>query len=311
MATKFEGLDNDQITATTTIETLETTEQPKQERTPTDSSKITVQVTDKNVPIILLFGAQASGKTMTLVRLADYLQKRGFKISVDPLFVNRTEVWEYGESTDNFNTMLGTRIALPGTDYNDFLFIKVCDNQGTLICQILEGAGEDYFPKNGGQNRVAKPFPSYMTTVFNSGNKKVWIFITEPNWSVSQSEKNDYVRRIDYCKSQYINLAMDKSIILYNKVDQTAFGIGKGVVNVENAWNACNNEYPGLFNIFRNTSPLPWTAKYTCKFVPFSTGSYGVPNKTNEVPYTASADAYPERLWKTIMECIKPSLFGW
>ena len=312
MATKFDGLDNEpiitetpEVTTDVTVEPTEVSEQPDQPRTPTDPNKITVRVSDTKAPIILLFGAPSSGKTMTLVRLARYLRaKKGYSVSVDQRFVTTKDVWEYAENSAKFNQMLGTTTALPGTGRNDFLFLRVCDSKGKLICQILEGAGEDYFPSKG-TDRAQNPFPSYMTGIFNGNNKKVWVFLTEPNWDVNQADREEYVQRIAYCKGQFFNPKKDKSIILYNKVDKTPFVTGAGQVHVQNAMNECNNEYDGLFRIFRNTNPLPWAEKYTCKFVPFSTGVYGKAAQGELGHYDISHDAYPATLWETIMDCIK------
>ena len=313
MATKFEGLDNNPIvenpndvsTDNHVVDNV-TEQQPEQPRTPTDPNKITVYVSDKKAPIILLFGAKGSGKTMSLVRLARYLRaKKGYSVSVDQRFVTTKDVWEYAENSAKFNQMLGTTTALAGTDHNDFLFIRVCDSKGKLICQILEGAGEDYFPPKIMSDRVQRPFPPYMTGIFHENNKKVWIFLTEPNWDVNKVDREEYVQRIAYCKGQFFNLKKDKSIILYNKVDATPFVAGAGQVHVKNAMVDCNNEYEGLFDIFRNTSPLPWADKYTCKFVPFSTGVYSKVAERELPHYDISHDAYPAKLWETIMDCIK------
>ena len=311
MATKFDGLDNnlgvdniDDVTPPPTNVGEDNNPQIEQLRTPTNPNDITVQVSDPRAPIILLFGAPSSGKTMTLVRLSRYLRKKGFSVSVDPLFVTSRNVWEYAENSAKFNEMLSATTALPGTGRNDFLFIRICDNRGKLICQILEGAGEDYFPSDG-TNRAQTPFPSYMTGIFNSGNKKVWMFLTEPNWDVNQIDREEYVLRIAYCKNQFFNSKRDKSIILYNKIDRTEFVYGPGQVHVKNAMSYCNNEYQGLFQIFRNTSPLPWADKYTCKFVPFSTGVFGETIMGQYGHYDISHDSYPYNLWNTIMDCIK------
>lgn len=312
MATKFEGLDinpvvenTNEVTVESTIKTDEVAEPKTVVRTPTNPNDITVRVSDPKAPIILLFGAPSSGKTMTLVRLARYLRSRkGYSVSVDPQFVTTKDVWEYAENSAKFNQMLGTTTALQGTGRNDFLFVRVCDERGKLICQILEGAGEDYFPKSG-TNRAQTPFPSYMTGIFNSNNKKIWMFLTEPDWDVNQIDREEYVQRIAYCKNQFFNSKRDKSIILYNKVDKSNFVYGPGQVHTKNAQNYCNNEYTGLFQIFRNTSPLPWAEKYTCKFVPFSTGVYGETTDGQYGHYDISHDSYPYHLWETIMDCIK------
>lgn len=310
---EFEGLDNNVSSISNDVVAPETdapvitqedstAEEPQ--RTPTDPNRITVQITD-SAPIILLFGAPSSGKTMTLVRLARYLRKKkGYSVSVNNLFPT-TEVWEYTENSQKFNDMLDTTTALKGTDRNDFLMIKVTDSRGRLICQILEGAGEDYFPKNG-QNRSTAAFPSYMDGVFTTTNKKVWIFITEPEWKVTQKDRNDYVKRIEFCKKQYFN-KNDKSIILYNKIDQKLELLyGQGKVHISSAKVNCKNEYLGIFDIFLNLSPLRFLQdKYTCKFVPFSTGVFADALKPEERHYTVSHDSYPATLWSAIEDCIK------
>lgn len=312
---KFEGLNDDKVIIENSdatiednnadVEIAETYGNVSGNRTPTDPNKITVRVRDAKAPVILLFGAPSSGKTMTLVRLARYLRaKKHYSVSVDEQFVTTKDVWEYEENTKKFNDMLNTTTALPGTDRNDFLFIRVCDNTGKLICQILEGAGEDYFPLTG-TNRVQKKFPSYMTGIFNGNNKKVWVFLTEPNWKVNQSDRDDYVQRIAYCKSQFFDPKRDKSIILYNKVDTTNFVMGAGLVHTRNAMKECNNEYDGIFGIFKNNSPLPWSDKYTCKFVPFSTGNFSEAAEGELGHYDVSKDDYPAKLWETIVQCIK------
>lgn len=307
---QFIGLSDDNSLDTTNsvveenVPAFETEEEETLNLQSTPSHLIDVHVTDKKTPILLLFGAQSSGKTMTLVRLAKYLKSKGYKLFVDTNFC--TSAWEYSENSKKFNEMLGTTRALKGTDRNDFLFIKVTDSKGTPECQILEGAGEDYFPTKSGMvgSKATNPFPPYMADVFAGNNKKVWMFLTEPDWNVKFEDKAEYVDRIEYCKTQYFG-DRDKCIILYNKVDKKGFTIGKGKVHIENALQACNQEYPNLFDLFKNHSPLPWSSRYKCKFVPFSTGIYGNAVEGQSAHYTPSNDAYPAKLWETILECIK------
>lgn len=272
------------------------------QRSPTPSHLITVDLTDKKSPIILLFGAPSSGKTMTLVRLAKYLRPRGYQLVVDANFCGNA--WEYQENMNNFNSMLNTNYALKGTGRNDFLLVKILDSQGNTICQILEGAGEDYFPSNivSGIHRSRVPFPAYMTTVFASTNKKIWMFLTEPNW---QQDRAEYVDRIKFCKQQHFG-RRDKCIIVYNKIDTTPFSTGD-TINTRAASEQCNDEYPGIFSLFPTHSPLPrfLTEPYACKFVPFSTGTYGIPIPGQLSHYVPSREIHPARLWDTIMKCIK------
>ena len=279
------------------------TEDSDIESSPTPPESIKVHITDKTSPIVLLFGAPASGKTMTIVRLCKYLRSKGYDLAVDKNFCRNA--WEYNKNANRFNSMLDTQDALKGTNHNDFLLIKVIDKKGSVICQILEGAGEDYFARNEieGYNREEVPFPNYMADVFGSPNKKVWVFLTEPDWNVEHEDKTAYVRRIEFCKKQCAGVR-DKHIILFNKIDKTATALDSGRVHVKNAFKMCKDEYPGLFDIFKNLSPLPWKSKYSCRFVPFSTGNYGM-SISGSSHYSQSADAHPIRLWKAILKSIK------
>lgn len=312
MKTKFEGLNNDPIVDEAVDDKVnevsmdDARESQNESRIPTDPNKIQVRVSDKSAPIILLFGAPSSGKTMTLVRLAKYLRQNGYAIKVDENFVTTRDVWEYEKNSRGFNKMLGTTTALGGTNRNDFLFVQVLDKRGTVVCQILEGAGEDYFPKDD-VNRVTKAFPAYMNGVLTAINKKIWVFITEPNWKVNQDDKDDYVKRIKWCKSTFFS-GRDKAIILYNKIDtmpDLLFGMGK--VHMRPAMKRCNDEYTGIFDIFQNPSPLAGflLPKYLCKFVPFCTGQYTDAVSRAEQNYTLSYPSYPAALWEAIMKSIK------
>ena len=61
-----------------------------------------------------------------------------------------------------------------------------------------------------------------------------------------------------------------------------------------------------MIYIFENTSPLRFLQdRYTCKFVPFSTGVFAEALNPEDRHYTISHDSYPTLLWKTIESCIK------
>lgn len=307
MADEFIGLENIEASNTPHVTIGNPDSQDElsdDQRTPTDPFKITVHVIDNTTPIVLLFGAPSSGKTMSLVRLGKYLRKQGYSLQVETNFC--TDAWEYASNAAKFNDMLGTTEALQGTGHNDFLFVKVSDEKGRPVCQILEGAGEDYFPSivAPGEDVSRVPFPSYMTGIFNGNNKKIWIFLAEPDWAIPYERKQDYVSRIPYCRNQYI-ANKDKAIILYNKVDKTNHVHGPGKVDVSATMKSCNDEYRGLFDIFKNPSPNPFASKYTCKFVPFSTGIYGQTIPGRPQHYDASHDKYPDDLWAAIVKCIK------
>ena len=85
MANEFIGLggNTDNVTVNDETRTVEIPVTDNvEERQPTPPSEIEVHVEDQTAPIILLFGATTSGKSMTLVRLAKYLRKKNYRITV-------------------------------------------------------------------------------------------------------------------------------------------------------------------------------------------------------------------------------------
>lgn len=259
-----------------------------------DPNSINVEIGDSKAPIVLLFGPKDCGKSMALIRLARFLKKHEYAITLDRNFRTGDE---YSQKCDSFNKYLNTEKAVPSTDLTDFMLAKVYDNKGNSICQILEAPGEHYFDPG---DISINNFPTYMNRIFNISNRKIWIFITEPNWKTSPENKRAYVERIQKCK-QYIE-KKDRVIILYNKIDSLS---DIKCNNIRAIINNFNNEYNGLIDIFKNTNMITsiWR-KYDTKFVTFSAGSF---NKLIDggAQYSESKDKYPQNLWMAIMKCIK------
>jgi len=254
-----------------------------------------ITIADRQSPIVMLFGARSSGKSMTLVRLSRYLRDKGYTVKVDKTFKSDAK---YKEKCDKFMNYLDTKEALPGNAYTDFLLIKVI-NHGTTVCQFLEAPGEHYFDP---QNVSAKNFPPYMTEIIRKlRNRKIWVFITEAEWDVNSSVKRAYVRRIANCKSQLVR-PNDRYIILYNKVDQKEELFETSRVLVGPAERLMKEEYEGLASLFANQNPITrlWR-KFDYKFVPFCTGYY----EDRTLHYTESEERYPQMLWDALMKCLK------
>lgn len=255
----------------------------------TPLADISVHITNDAAPIVLLFGPKSVGKTMTLVRLAKYLETDlKYSVDVDMRFCDTA--WEYAENAKKFGEMKRTTKKLNPTNHNDFLFLKI-NNGARTICQILEAAGEHYFPSpnlvSPGHDRTNEPFPGYMNDVFNTNNKKVWIFMLNPKWT-NQNDISDYVKRIRYCANHHFNEDKDRCIILYNQIDETRFMV-RGDVNKNVAKSDCEHLYNGIFDIFRSG------IFNKSEFEPFSAGTF--PREGN---YTPSADKFPKSLWKKI-----------
>lgn len=256
-----------------------------------------IAIADKNAPVIMLFGPRSSGKSMTLVRLSRYLRSNGYTIVIDDCFKSDAK---YKDKCKEFQNYLSTKEALPGNAYTDFLLVKIVKH-GRTICQILEAPGEHYFdPKN----IAASNFPPYMTRIIRRlPNRKIWAFITESKWDVKHSMKSAYVDRIRNCKNMLMK-GTDRTIILYNKIDQREELYEEGKIHVGPAEKAMREEYDGLAGVFRNTNPITslWRP-YNYKFVPFCTGFYF--KEGNRLKYEESENIYPRLLWEALNKCIR------
>lgn len=126
-----------------------------------DPNKINVTIADKNVPLVILFGPAACGKTMTMVRLTRYLRNRSYKISPVRSFRPAND-HNYRELCENFDSMINQSDASKSTNRIEFMLIEVLNN-GKPLCQILEAPGEYYFDPLNPHN----PFPNYVNTIIN------------------------------------------------------------------------------------------------------------------------------------------------
>lgn len=258
---------------------------------------ISVTVTDNTTPIVVLFGPPASGKTMTLIRLSRYLSSLDYTIEPVRSFRPARDK-RFEEICKDFNKMVISPWAAALTPGLNFMLLKV-SKRGRPVCQILEAPGEYYFNPNNPKEPL-KTFVGYIEHIINGSNKKIWINIVEPNWK-DQNDRIKFVKKISLLKSKISR--RDKSIFLFNKIDDTEFVHGKGEVWMGSARKYIADDYPGIFLPFKNLSPISslWRA-YNCRFVPFVTGSYTkvIVNGEMKVKYELGPDVFPRRLWKEI-----------
>ena len=267
----------------------------------TNPDAINVVIADNETPIVVLFGPPACGKTMTMIRLAEYLTTKRY--SVQPVRSFRPDFdTNYRTNCDNFNSMLNNQWAAEKSLGLNFMLLQVSKN-GNPIVQILEAPGEHFYNPND-PNEPRPSFISYIQRVINSENTKLWIYLTEPDWK-NQSDRQKYASK--GAKIKRHPRRHDKSIILFNKVDTTNFLLGMGEVNEKQAANFVNQNYPGLFDCFKNTNPISslWKS-HACTFVPFTTGTYDtiLDQGVEKKKYTPGPDIYPSKLWNTILKAI-------
>ena len=264
---------------------------------PQDVNSIQITISDKQTPLILLVGPPACGKTMTLIRLARYLKEKGYQLEPDRRLRPATDK-AYLDLCNNFNAMLSTPLAANATSLISFMLVRVL-RQGKVLCQILEAPGEHYFNPNDPHS----PFPTYLNQIFANRMRKIWAFIVEKDWRDEQN-RIDYVQRIRDLQLQVD--PRDRAIFLFNKIDLTNFVLGRGRVNRSAAKKDIEDNYPGIFEPFRNTHPIssfwrPWR----CEFLPFQTGTYTADSRNGQLYFQSGPDEYPAALWQHLLHFIK------
>ena len=175
---------------------------------------------------------------------------------------------------------------------------------GNPIVQILEAPGEHYYDPND-TNEPRNTFLPYITNVIQSPNRKIWVYLAEPNWK-NNPDRVKYAQKIALMKR--LISPRDKSIVLFNKVDETNLFNNFGQVNQHQAERTVDGLYPGLFNCFKNLNPISSLWKpFNCTLVPFVTGSYDevLVNGVKTKRYTQGPDSYPEKLWAVISKIVR------
>lgn len=261
-----------------------------------DANKISVSLSNTRVPIVVLFGAPACGKTMTLVRLTRYLKKEGYIVSPVRSFRPNYDT-HYTKMCEGFDQMISSDKAADSTSKVSFMLVDVIKN-GKTLCQILEAPGEYYFNKKD----PTADFPAYVHAITASNNRKIYTIIVEPDWE-NESDRLNYVDKIG--KLRLSMRPNDRTIFMFNKIDKTNFLIGPGRVHMSEAKSNVEFLYPGIFAKFRNQNPITrFLTPYLCEFLAFQTGTY---NRANDgtFAYTTGPDEYPRNYWKLILDSIK------
>lgn len=258
-----------------------------------DVNAINVNIADKTAPLVVLFGPPACGKTMTLIRLTRFLSRQGFMVSPIRNFRPSYDT-NYKALCDNFDELISSDDAASSTSKISFMLIEVMKS-GRRLCQILEAPGELYFDRK----KPSAQFPNFLNEILNRDNRKIWTIMVEPDW-MEPSDRINYVNKIR--KLQQRLRPRDKSIIVFNKIDQTSYVVGPGRIRISGAKREVANLYPGLFDLYRNYNPLTsWLFPTSVDFVPFQTGDYSSTSSGRQ-SFQEGPDEYPRMLWNVIMK---------
>lgn len=262
-----------------------------------DPDTIITTVSDTLTPVVVLFGARTSGKTMTLIRLTRFLEKQGYRVEPDTLFRPASDT-HYKRMCSEFGRIVHSDYAAEGNDVMSFMLVKVISPQGRTLCQILEAPGEHYFDAE----IPDRDFPSYIKRICTLPNRKTWMFIVEENWGGSQEVRNFYARKIQLM--QRLIRPADKLIFTCHKIDKSNHYLPNGRPNENQIFINIKQQYPGIFDNYKNSNPItsiinPWRFD----FVTFSAGSFNATAEGRQI-YNAGEDFHPERLWKAIKKNI-------
>lgn len=245
---------------------------------------------NNKIPIVVLFGPPACGKTMTLARLCHYLSTIGYNIRICEEFRNDMH---YIERCKAFQWALNSQQVVEGS-YGDIL-VEITHPIDQSKCYYIYDAPGVWY--------INEPLPPVLLPVFNSPNPKKWCFFTEPNYADAHG-RNVYVQSVGDTYKHFVRPNIDKSIIIYNKIDATPFMPSPQEVDTKAARRDIEYKYPSLFNLFKNQSIITkWFRPYNVMFVPFQTGQYV--RSYDEVgiemtSYTEGPGIFPANLWKVI-----------
>lgn len=261
-----------------------------------DPDKVVVTITDTVTPIVVLFGAPSSGKTMALYRMIRFLTSKGYRIEAARDFRPSHDT-HYTRMCDNLLLNASRNIAPKATDEISFMLVKVVDDHGTTVCQILEAPGEHYFDPENPQ----KPFPVYINHIINTPNRKVWAFFCEKDWG-DAPDRAAYAIKIQQMQVTINNMGnVGKIIFLMNKADQFTYMFKKnGFPNESAFFTAIDQQYKGIFDSYTNTgftAALFGARKF--KAIPFSVGTFNQAADGTKI-WTPGPDWYCEQFWKAI-----------
>ncbi|MDR2684519.1 MAG: hypothetical protein LBB53_03955 [Prevotellaceae bacterium] len=263
-----------------------------------DPNNIVVSVSDP-APVVVLFGAGASGKTMTLVRLTRYLKSLKLKVEPDRIF-RPSASKHYQQMCDDFHSVINDSYAPDRTRLLNFMLVKVMDENGNPICQVLEAPGEHYF----NASTPIAAFPTYINAITQLPNRKIWMFIVEKDWK-DPADRRNYANKI--CQMQAIIDPRDRVIFACHKADLHSALMRSGIPNEKRFFLDIQNQYPNIFNNYLNSNPITklWRT-YNFDFCVFSAGTFN-PTADGRQVFTQGKDAYPAKLWNAIRKAIRGS----
>lgn len=265
-------------------------------------NRISINLSTISKPIILFIGPRSSGKTVTLIRLCQFISSHksaNFRYKVNDSF--RSDQIYRNEKKIFSEVLADGSMAPDRTNSLNFLLIDIFKD-GELFCHILEAPGEHYFHAEMKLNEF-NGFKHYFEKILQSDKKKVAVYFFENNM-FNNHERVGHVQKgyAELLSKIHIRLKKghDNAILLLNKVDQieayikpTAF---KDVIFE-------NDNYNNFINTLLNHNISK------TQFLAFSSGTFqnnGERNAAGEEKqsWSTSKEEYPQKLWEAIDRAI-------
>lgn len=254
-------------------------------------------ITDKNIPVVILWGAPNVGKTFTLCSLLMSLRKQGYYFQIKESY--RTYLKTYGNNEfkavcHSFEEILWTLIPHIGLYIGGTL--HEISKSGRSICQIIDESGELYF---GNQNIF---FTDYL---LGHSFKRIWVVIIDLNCS----EKNHnydihYANQIKQIREKSND--SDKLILLVNKIDQTPYMISPIDFRMNALKNEIESKFPFLYDSLKEKNSFKKIfCSLKCVILPYTYGyiSVIVDDYGNEYQrWCIGEDIFPQKLIKEILK---------
>jgi hypothetical protein len=251
-------------------------------------------------PVILLIGPATVGKTVTLIRLAKFLEK-GADYEVKPNKNFRSDN-AYNETCEKYFELLrNTQFPPDPTTGLDFLLVDI-KLKGKTMFHILEAPGEHYF--NPKFPNIDWFYPYFME-ILNKQIQKIFVFMFVDGFLSNDSAQQAYSSRLSQIVPHVNSDSNDKIIFCLNKVDTLGGMINSKVDNsISSELIIENTNYQTLKHRILSNREIK-----SPPFVAFSSGQFS-PIGNGNMAWTLSKDSYPLALWKAINKKPPFTIFG-
>lgn len=264
-----------------------------------DYNSVKIQIT-KQTPMVVFWGAGASGKTMAIVRLTKYLNTIGHSVKPIPNFRDDTD---YARLCDKFDELVMSPIAAKGNDDMDFMMLNVLDKNNNDVCQLLEAPGEAFFTPNNPNNVL----PKYLNTILTNHLPKIYIFFLEIDWQDDLIRKRYADKIVTFCNNIR---SSDKIIILCNKANNQQQNFFKGTPQTEKFRHTLRHQYESVFNKLGGNKggffSMFKSESHKYDFIVFSSALFNQDLIDKKIQHISDeADFYPRNLWNAILKGVK------